>query len=270
MLGVELRGQFAPFERRGDGRAGVGARNIRGRNCLAAGDLHPVKVDFAGVAFLNGAGEGEQVRTFGGAEAGEDLGDVAGLIVGVDGFQRNEDVESVAAGGLGVAFEGEEIEFAADQEGRFDEFGVGALLGVEIDEDVVGMIEGGDAGHPGVLIDAAQVGEIDEIGAASTDDLSAHLAMFGEDRFGAKPIGEAGAVGGVLLKEALFGDAVGIAAEGEGPVLQMREEEIGDGGVVVDEVALGDLVGGVEELVQILEAHADAVDLDGHFIFVTG
>ena len=74
----------------------------------------------------------------------------------------------------------------------------------------------------------------------------------------------------VLLEEAGLGGAVGAADEGEWAVGDVREHEVGDGGVVVGELLLGEAGGGVEDLVGMGEADARAAAVALRRMLVAG
>ena len=63
------------------------------------------------------------------------------------------------------------VEHIAHQQCRFHDFVEAALLRVEIDQDEVRTVEGVDAAHPGVVVDAAQIHQIQQAGAVLGEDV---------------------------------------------------------------------------------------------------
>ncbi len=147
----------------------------------------------------------------------------------------------------------------------FDDLAVrAAFRRIEIDEREIRIVERSHAAHPGVLIDAGQVRQIDQRRAVVADNVvNLVLIVLGEDRLQAHPIGNF--VFGVFLKEELLVDAVRIALERKRAVAQMRENQRRYGIVVVDDVALGDAFAGIEDFVEIGELEAVAFDVEQNF-----
>ena len=76
----------------------------------------------------------------------------------------------------------------AHQQGGLNDEVIGAILGVEVDQDKVGIIERGGAAHPGVVIDAAEVDEIEQAGAVLGKDIAdGGLIMIRVNLLGAQP-----------------------------------------------------------------------------------
>ncbi len=97
-----------------------------------------------------------------------------------------------------------------------------AFRGIEIDEREVGIFERANAAHPGILIDAGQIRQIQQRGAVVANDVvNLVLIVFGKDRLQPHPLGNF--VLGVLLEEEVVVDSVGIAFQRERAVAQMRE-----------------------------------------------
>ncbi len=68
--------------------------------------------------------------------------------------------------------------------------------------------------------------------------------------------------GGVLLEERLVGDAVRPADPGDGAVLEVRQQDRRDLGVVVEHLALGGAGAGVEHLAEVADLERAALDVD--------
>jgi hypothetical protein len=63
-------------------------------------------------------------------------------------------------------------------------------------------------------------------------------------------------------------DAVRVALDRQRPSGEVGEQHRGDPGVVVDHLALGEPVLGVEHLAQVRQGQFAAVDIDGHPVCV--
>ena len=126
--------------------------------------------------------------------------------------------------------------------------------------------------HPGVLVDAGEIGEIEQAGAVVGNDeaggLLSLLAFPGRlpslaladlhlDRLDAEPGRDVGA--DVLLRKRLAFDAVRIASQRERPVLEIRKEQRSDGVVIPDDIALGVAFAGIEDFVEVGKLEAVAV-----------
>ncbi len=76
--------------------------------------------------------------------------------------------------------------------------------------------------------------------------------------------------GNVFLKKEIVIDAIGVALERERAVLEIRQQQIGDGVVEIQEVPLGIAVGGEINLVQVGELQVAAIDGHRHFGLLAG
>ena len=121
------------------------------------------------------------------------------------------------------------------------------------------MVERGPAAHPGVVIDASQIHQVQQAGAVFRKDVMDRI-----DQFGAQPRRET--FRRVLLKEKRLLDSVRISLQGKRPVLQVRQNEIGHAIVIVEDIALGVSFAGIEDLLQVGEFQRAAVDLERRFL----
>ena len=246
-----------PGKRQRDGAADAGAGRERGDGGGAALVAEVVEVDFAGAGGLGHFGEVERGV---GALHGEDevvrgLFDGGPVMLGVDG---RDDVEALAAGGLEEAFEAGALEALADLGGGGAEGGPGeGFVGVEVEDEAVGVLEVVVFGAPGVDFEDAHLGEAGEgfglgVGGGDGDVGLGHAGLF----VGDVDAGDAGRerVVDVLLEEAGLAGALGAADERERAVDDVWEHAVGDGEVVVGELALGEVGAGVEDLVGVGEA----------------
>ena len=109
----------------------------------------------------------EVVRPLAERNAADNFSECARLLVRVDRLKRDVKMHPVAAGSFRKALESDRFEKRTDEERGLDDLVVAAMVWIEIDEDEIGIVERIDAAHPGVLVDAAEVGEIDQVCAAA-------------------------------------------------------------------------------------------------------
>src|SRR5437879_488920 len=134
-------------------------------------------------------------------------------------------MQAVTAGRLGITLQAQRIQFLADQLRRLDDAVEFATLRVEVDKDEVRILERAYAAHPRILIDAAQVREIQQVRAIFRQrKASGSFLVVGIDGFDADPIGKP--VVTVFLEKKSFRDAVGVPLERKRPVLQVRQKRL--------------------------------------------
>ena len=158
------------------------------------------------------------------------------------------------------------VEGASD---RQDARKIGAVGGIEVEEKIVGMLLIVAAAGPGIVVDAAQAGEVEKRGEVVGDDVLDVLAFtFRRDGHGFNPFGNA--LGHILLEKSLAFDAVGITAQHQGAIFEEREKIIGDTVVVGDQIALG--VAGLRKkyFVEMSEAEALAVEIERDGLLLAG
>ena len=116
----------------------------------------------------------------------------------------------------------------------------------------------GPLGH--VQLERGQVGGPDERGEVVDHDVVDGLAVLAapghRQPHGPDPLRRA--AGGVLREEPLAVHTVRVALEGDRPVAQMWQQDVGDAGVVVDDLALGEPGLGIEHLVEVGQRPAGA------------
>lgn len=250
---------------RGNGRFGKGARGIGGRERAAMRVLLHVDENAARGTFGDDALVGDEIRMLGGYGARNDFAEGAKLLVGVNGFDGNVDVEAGGAGCLQKMLQAEGLQLFVESFGDGDDDGkIGAIGGIEVEEKIVRMLGIADAVGPWVVVNAAEAGEKKERGAIASGGVVNLLAtLFGVYRNGLEPIGQAFAQ--ILLKKRLALDAAGITAQNEGAILEKRKDAAGDGIVVGEEIALGVAGLGEIDFIEIgeMEAFAAELDVDG-------
>ena len=131
------------------------------------------------------------------------------------------------------------VEYVLHQPHRLEDAVERAFLRIEVDQDVIGVVERFDPAHPRILVDAAEVGQEQQRRAVVRDDEADRFApVLGVNGFDSQPAGVA--FRDVLLEEEVFVNAVRIALQRERVAREMRDDPLGDGVVVVQDVALGD------------------------------
>src|SRR5579883_915685 len=130
-----------------------------------------------------------------------------------------------------------------------------------IEQHPVGMVEIADAAHPGVVIDATEIDQVQETCPIVGEWIVIGLGwMAFADRLATYPVGEVARC--IFLKEELAGDAVGVALHGEWPVLEMGEQPGGDAVVEGEQIAFRPAVAREEDFVEIGELYRVAIDFD--------
>jgi hypothetical protein len=144
--------------------------------------------------------------------------------------------------GLGVAAQAEAVQDDLDQLGHGADVLIGVgLERVEVEEGVVGPVQGAGPRVQRVHLDAAQVDHVQQAGQVLGEhELDDPGVLLGGDGGGGQPLGGVGR--DLLLVEGLAGQAVGHPLHGQGPVAQVGQEQAGHVPVVGEQVALGDAV----------------------------
>ena len=153
---------FAPGQRCRHRRAGIGAHHIRRGDGLGLPDLQIVEIDLALLTARHRARRSEQVRALGGYQTRDDFRERAHLLVRVDRLQRHIDVHAVAAGGLRISFQTDQVQLLAHKLRSLDDPVVFAPLRIQVDQHEVRALERPHAAHPRILIDAAEVGQVQQ------------------------------------------------------------------------------------------------------------
>src|SRR5258707_11313201 len=95
--------------------------------------------------------------------AGDDFRKGAQLLIGVNGFDGNKNVETSGAGGFEKTFELERFEPFVERFGDSDnDAELGAVGGIEVEEKIVRMVEIGNGAGPGIVVNAAEASEKQE------------------------------------------------------------------------------------------------------------
>ena len=128
-----------------------------------------------------------------------------------------------------------------------------AGVGIEVDDDAVGVLEVVVAGAPGMDFEDSDLGEAGEGFGSGEGDVGLDFAGLLVADGNGLDAGRQGVVD-VLLEEAGLAGAVGAADERERAVGDVRQHVRGDGPVVVGELLLGEAGFGVEDFVGVGEA----------------
>ncbi len=187
----------------------------------------------------------------------------AHLLVGVAPLDRQVEVHPGGAGGFYKSAQANLVQFAVqgprdgDHRRKLGSFGR-----VQVEEDVVGKIEAVPPAGPGIVVDAAQIGQIQQgrpvVGDVILDFLPALLGI-NPDRI--HPLRHRFAR--ILLKERLPADAVRVAAQDKRPVLEERQQPVGHPVVVGQQLPLGDSLAGKVNLVEVRQPQRLSIELDG-------
>src|SRR5262249_26118154 len=128
----------------------------------------------------------------------------------------------VAEGGAGLARGGADLVEVVDR-------------GVEVHDDVVGVVELVDAAGPQVRGDHGSAGHVRQRGGLAGDGVGDGAALLGHGD-AVDPVGEV--VGDVLQEEAALVHALGEDVEVHGPLADVGQHHGGDAGVVLGQVEL--------------------------------
>ena len=132
---------FAPFQRRGDRRAVVRAKHVGRGDGFASRDLQVIEIDFAFFPPRHGAGSSEQIGSVMHHQARQNLGERPSLGIAVTRLDGNVNMHAIAAGGLGISGQPQQIQFLPDQLRGFHDAVVAAVARIKVNEYEVGIVE---------------------------------------------------------------------------------------------------------------------------------
>src|SRR4051794_23214615 len=169
-------------------------------------------------------------------------------------------MHALGAARLREGSEPERIERLLDDERHLNDLAKSDVRGrIEVEEDEVGTVGLVDSRVPRVHVDAAHVGHPDQgvlvVDQRRVDPALPRRPLPRRDLHVEARDPLRHSLRRVLLKERLAVRAVGVAPHRERAIAQMRHEDVGDRAVVVDQVALRDLLLGPEDLVEVGELH---------------
>ena len=174
-------------------------------------------------------------------------------------------MHAVAAGGFRVAGQPDGVQRLPRQQGGLHNVVVAALVRIQVDQNEVRIVQRARAAHPGIVVDAPQVRQVKERRLTVAKHVFDHVPLaVGLDIHGFDPLGKLLARH-VLLEEELAVDAVGVAFQRQGAVLEMGQDPMRDIAVILNNVALGDAVFGEKDLLQVAEFLLLGRSFFGHF-----
>ena len=171
---------------------------------------------------------------FGGNELRENFSEHAQLLEGVDAFDGQIEVKSSGARSLHEYFQSDLREFFVERASNREHAGkFSPFSRVEIEEEIVGMLLVIAAARPGIVVDAAEAGEIEERRKIISDYvLDIFSLSFRRYRNRFNPLGHA--LRHIFLEKGLTLDPVRITAQHQGPLLEKWKEIFRDAIVVRD------------------------------------
>ncbi len=200
---------------------------------------------------------------------GDDLRELARLVVPVAALDGDEHVDPPRAARLREALEPGEVEELLDEQRDLDHLREADVVGgVQVEHHPVGALGLVDARIPRVHVDAAHVDHPQErevvVDERVVDDPLLAVAGRGREGGALDPVRHVRRR--VLLEEELALPAVGVALHRERPVAQVRDEHRRDVAVVREQVALRDPLVRPERLVEVrqLQDARPAADLGRH------
>src|SRR6266478_414662 len=228
---------------------------------FALGVLHGIKQHASGWALADAALERRVSRQLGSNELADDFREGASLRVTVNRCEGHEDVKSGGPGGLEEADQVRGEQRLVNRARHAKHSAEGRLRrGVEIEEDVVGIILMVESAGPRIVVDATEIGK-EEKGSAVFGHYVVHFsaALVGIYR---RPLDPGrNRFRRFLLEEALFFDSIWIAPHDERPVLEEGKNMVRRLVVVREKVALADVGLRKINFVQVREGECPTVDL---------
>ncbi len=171
-------------------------------------------------------------------------------------------MQALAAGRLAEGFDLHRREIVAHRLRGIDDGGEGQVgRGIEIEDELIGTIGIVGCRAPGMDLDHAFLNQQHEIMCVAQHEIIAGLGfLFDRDALDVLHAGRE-----MLLEEAFAGNAARAAQQAQRPVGDMRQDPLGDAGVIFDELALGDAEIGEDHAIGMRDR--DAFDLLGTFLF---
>ena len=252
--------QLVPVQRGRHRRPGQRPQRVDAGD-VGPGPVHLVVDEHLARPFRDRPGHGRLLRVGADDQPAHPLHELAGVAVGVGAVEGHEHLHAGRPRGLGVAPQAEPVQHHLDQLGHGADVLVGVRLeGVEVEEGVVGPVQGAGPRVQGVHLDAAEVDHVQQAGQVLGEhELDDPGVLLGGHGRGGQPVGGVGRH--LLLVERLAGQAVRHPLHGQRPVVEVGEEQLGHVPVVGEQVALGDAVVRPVDLVQVGQAQLTAVGL---------
>ena len=257
-LGAETAArQFPPVQRRRRRRSGTGPQRVGQHGRLAVRVACDVQVQAAApgrLALLDGETRRIAIR-HGLRQAHRERPRCVEVEVSV---QRGGYVQAAGAAGHDERLQTGQLQCLAQQPGAVDDGFEIVPCRVQVEDHAVRAARRLRPGQPAVKGDGALIGEVDESRRLVDHDVvDAVVVVGGRQGAPGDVVGEM--VGVVLLVEAGFVDAVGVAFQRQAAIPEVRQHEPGDVPVVTDDVALGPAVGGEQDLVVAMRLDLAAV-----------
>ena len=244
------------------GACGVGAHGINGGQRLSAGVLQRVHQYFSTRPLVHHAFERDQPRQFVGGHAPYQLRKASGLLIGILGLQRHENMKARRARGFQEASQPDGLQNRVNSAGNLQNRREGsARRGIEIEKHIVRRALCFRTAGPRIVIDAAEIREVQQRCKMVGHHIK-HVAaaLFGMHDGAIKPLGNR--IRRFLLKKGLFLNSVGIAPQHHWAILQKRKHQMPGAKIIGQQVALPDAAFGKIYLVQMSQPQHPAVNLD--------
>src|SRR2546425_4522910 len=169
-------------------------------------------------------------------------------------YERHDDVQARAAGGLDKALEPQCAQRVADDARAADDASPRHLLArIEVEHESVGMLDVVDDAVPGVDFEDAHLHETDDSGNIGGDEIFPELLLllnaYSLERRGRPHLG-------VLHVEALRAQPFGAANERQRPALHVGHDPVADALVIAREVELREAELRVDHAVRVRDADA--------------
>src|SRR5207244_6294620 len=126
------------------------------------------------------------------------------------------------------------------------------LLGIQVEDAPVGLLERRDAAAPDMQRDRAHVDDVEQrLDVLGYEIVDVALRILAPDSLGADPVGNE--TRRIFLEEGLARDAIGVTRQHDRPVFQVGQQPWRDRPVIIDQVPLGVALLGPEYLVEVGE-----------------
>src|SRR5262249_38092391 len=146
-------------------------QDVRRGDGLRLAVLEVVEIDAVLLPLGDGTRSGKQIGFLPEDKVSNQFGTSSGFLVAVNWLDGNMELHAIAACGFWTTGQADLIEHAFHEESCIDDQIERALLRVEIDQNKIRVVERARTAHPRVVIDAAEVYEVEQAGVVVGEDV---------------------------------------------------------------------------------------------------
>ena len=195
----------------------------------------------------------------------EAVGEILDLGPGLARVERRDDMDALAPRQHRPARQPHFAEHVVQlMRGGADLVEAQSFVGIEIEDETIGLLDIGDLRSPAVQLDRAHLDAGEQALGIVDIEIGLVMPILLADRDVLHGIAEAAGV--MLLEEALLGAPLRAADEADRTIGQPFEDRIGEAGVIIGELPLGDAAFGVEHAIAAADRHRrsfQALSLEG-------